>query len=64
MGKPGKEGLAMWMDLWESAQSVKIYVWHINSHQTASTLEQALNNQVIMDNISPSAPAISLSSET
>lgn len=64
MGKSGKEGLAMWMDLLESAQSVKISVWHINTDQTASTLEQALNNQVIMDNISASASTISLSSET
>lgn len=39
-------GRGIWRDLWEYAQSMKIFVSHINIHQRAASTEEALNNHV------------------
>jgi len=38
-------GTEIWMDIWEWAQSVKIFVSHVN-HQKVSITEEAKTNQV------------------
>lgn len=39
-------GRNIWMDLLEWAQDVKIFVLDVNAHQSAYTMEEALNNQL------------------
>lgn len=39
-------GRGMCRQIWESAQRAKIVVSHVKAHCQASTIEEALNNQV------------------
>ena len=39
-------GRSMWVDRLEWAETLRIFVSHVNAHERASTVEETLNNQV------------------
>jgi hypothetical protein len=51
-------GISMWIDLTKWAKDVKIFVFHVNTHQKVTSADVEFNNQVDSQALSPAIPII------